>query len=450
MQEKEPKRNGTGRKSSRLSEGSAARPLDYCLSYAGKLPVEEVLSGRKAKPRLELSVPADDGDARRSRLYGGDNLEIMRALCDDPAVRGKVTLVYIDPPYATGSTFESRDSEHAYEDVATGAEYLEFIRQRLIIVRELLAPNGSIYVHLGKTAFPVKIIMDEVFGPTNFRNWITRKKSNRKNFTRKQYGNISDYILFYSRNGDCVWNRPYEAWTEDWIKTEYPCVEEGTGRRYKKVPVHAPGTRNGETGKPWKGKLPPAGKHWQYTPKTLDEMDARGEIYWSPNDNPRRKIFHDTSEGVAVQDIWLDFKDAHNQNIEITGYPTEKNLDLLRRIVMASSNPGDIVLDCFCGSGTTLVAAEETGRQWIGIDSSANALETTLKRLANGSEPMGDFVGKRSPKKKKATVSLFSASLLSSALDLYLAEGVQPKLPTAAMIAKWAAMLPRHRASTAG
>src|SRR5579859_4605857 len=129
--------------------------------------------------------------------------------------------------------------------------------------------------------------------------------------------------------------------------------------------------------------------------RVLDEMDARGEIYWSPNGNPRRKIYLDASSGVPVQDIWLEFRDAHNQNIEITGYPTEKNPALLARIIEASSNPGDLVLDCFAGSGTTLAVASQLNRRWVGIDNSVEAISTTLRRFAKGLEPMGDFVSKQ-------------------------------------------------------
>jgi len=248
--------------------------------------------------------------------------------------------------------------------------------------------------------------MDEVFGRANFRNWITRKKCNPKNYTRKTYGNISDYILFYTKSGNYVWNRPAQEWSEETAHKEYQYVEEETGRRYKKVPIHAPGVRNGETGKSWRGMLPPPGKHWQFTPQTLDEMDARGEIYWSPTGNPRRKIYLDNSAGVPVQDIWLDFKDAHNQNIKITGYPTEKNPDLLALIVRASSNKGDIVLDCFSGSGTTLEVASHLRRQWIGIDNSPEAIRTTLYRFAQGTQPMGDFVSARKPQKRAAQQNL--------------------------------------------
>ncbi len=380
------------------------------------------MSGRRAVPTKRFGVTKAEDQSWRNQLFHGDNLVVLRSLLDDPRICGKVQLVYIDPPYASGGVFESRNGEHAYIDQTYGAKYLEFLRQRLIILRELMDSEGSIYLHLDdKMSFAVKIIMDEVFGPSNYRNWITRKKSNRKNFTRKQYGNISDYILFYTKSENYIWNRPYESWTEEWAAREYQYYEEGSGRRFKKVPVHAPGVRNGETGKPWRGKMPPPGKHWQFPPKVLDEMDDRGEIYWSPTGNPRRKLYFDQSEGVAVQDIWLDLRDAHNQMIEVTGYPTEKPIDLLRRIVLASSNPGDLVLDCFAGSGTTLVAAEELGRRWIGIDSGLEAISTTVKRLAIGSEPMGDFVSGKKPKER--TASLFDhPSALRTNFDLYAVE----------------------------
>ena len=189
-------------------------------------------------------------------------------------------------------------------------------------------------------------------------------------------------------------------------------MEPGSGRRYKKVPVHAPGVRNGETGKPWRGMNPPPGKHWQYPPRTLDEMDARGEIYWSPTGNPRRKIYLDQSEGVPVQDVWLDFRDAHNQNIAVSGYPTEKNPNLLSRIVQASSNEGDLVLDIFSGSGTTLSVASHARRRWIGVDNSREAISATLRRFGKGLEPMGDFVSKLESSEKEdddgQTMSLFA------------------------------------------
>jgi adenine-specific DNA-methyltransferase len=373
------------------------------LVYEGKRPESAILATRPAQVVQLWCNPQQPGDTNRNQLYFGDNLPILAHLLQNPMVRGQVRLVYIDPPFATKSIFQSRSQTDAYSDLLSGAHYIEFLRQRLVLLRELLADDGSIYVHLDENmAFYIKVIMDEVFGAQNYRNWITRKKCNPKNYTRKTYGNISDFILFYSKSACYVWNRPFEHWTPERAQKEYQYVEDGSGRRYKKVPLHAPGVRNGETGQPWRGIKPPPGKHWQFPPRVLDEMDQRGEVYWSPNANPRRKIYLDDSDGVPVQDIWLDFRDAHNQNIEITGYPTEKNPNLLKRIIDASSNPGDLVLDCFAGSGTTLAVASQLGRRWIGVDSSVSAIAATLRRFVKGLERMGDFVERIRPEQNEA------------------------------------------------
>lgn len=342
------------------------------------------------------------------RLYHADNLDVLNYLINDKKVCGNVDLVYIDPPYNTGGAFETRDFKLAYDDKYTTDGYLRFMRVRLKLLHTLLSEKGSIYVHLDSNmVFHVKILMDDIFGEKNFRGMITRKKCKSKNFTRKTYGNISDYILFYSKSDSAKWNRPYDQWDDEKVLKEYPFIEEGTGRRHKRVPCHAPGTRNGATGGPWRGMMPPEGKHWQYTPEKLDEMDAKGEIYWSSNGNPRRKVYLDQSKGVPVQDIWLDYLDVNNQNTCLTGYPTEKNLDMLKRIIEASSNPGDLVLDCFAGSGTTLVAAEELGRQWIGVDIGEEAIKIIQDRFVNGTKPIGDYVSRRKKKNDFASQSLF-------------------------------------------
>ena len=333
------------------------------------------------------------GTTDRNRLYFGDNLPILARLLREPDVRGRVKLVYIDPPFSTDKVYKSRKQTEAYSDTLVGAHYIEFLRRRLILLRELMAEDGSIYVHLDQNmVFHIKVVMDEIFGSQNFRNFITRKKCNPKNYTRRTFGNVSDHILYYGKSERPVWNRAFVPWTEERTAKEYSYVEPDTGRRYMKVPIHAPGTRNGATGQPWRGMKPPPGKHWQYPPDTLDELDARGEIYWSSSGNPRRKIYLDQSRGIPVQDIWMDVKDAHNQMIKITGYPTEKPSKLLTRIIKASSNEGDLVLDCFAGSGTTLAVASQSKRRWIGIDNSSEAIATILKRFAHGLEPMGDFV----------------------------------------------------------
>jgi len=360
----------------------APSQLDYAIAYPGKEAKSQIIAQTLAARLIEQDV-VDGPGACHNRLIHGDNLPVLRALLDDPLVCGKIRLVYIDPPFGTQLTFVSKQEEKAYRDAFTGARYLDFLRRRLILLRELLAQDGSIYIHLdNKMAFAVKVIMDEVFGPRNFRNWIARKKCNPKNYTRRSYGNLQDFVLFYTKSSKYVFHQPRVKQGIYTFEERFPHVEPETGRRYALVPIYARGIRNGATGQPWRGMLPPPGKHWQVAPSKLDEFDARGEIYWSPTGNPRRKIYSDErAAGVAVQDIWLEFQDERNQMIETTGYPTEKNIDLLKRIVRASSNEGDLVLDCFVGSGTTLVAAGELGRYWIGVDSADLAISVTRERL---------------------------------------------------------------------
>ncbi len=366
-------------KSSKQLDTETSENQDRCVTYTGDT--------KDQSPELPTITP--------NSLFYGDNKDALLFLLNN-GFANKVGLVYIDPPYATSMDFLNREQNLAYCDTLCGADYLEFLRVRLILLRELLAPTGSIYLHLDSNMiFAAKILMDEIFGLQNCRTFITRKKCSTKNSTRKSYGDIADYLLFYSKGSSYTWQRPMVPWEEEQAKREYPCIEPSTGRRYKKVPIHAPGVRNGETGKPWRGMLPPKGKHWQYSPATLDELDAKGEIYWSPNGNPRRKVFLDQSAGVPRQNIWLDFRDSTNQNLLTTGYPTEKNHDMLKMIVEASSAPNDIVLDCFAGSGTTLGAASELGRKWIGIDNSLESIKAILKRLHGGMEVYGDYVGQQ-------------------------------------------------------
>lgn len=381
---------------------------DYEITYKGKTPEREIISTPYTE-KYELLY----GESKENKLFYGDNLDVLRFLLQSGNLKNKVKLIYIDPPYGTNSVFLSRNQKDSYKDDLVGSHFIEFIRRRLILLRELLCDEGSIYVHLDSNmTSQIKIIMDEVFGAKNFRGFITRKKCSNKNSTRNSYGNISDYILFYSKTENFTWHRATAVWTDEKILKEYPCIDEATGRRYKKVPIHAPGIRNGETGKEWRGMLPPQGKHWQYTPEKLDEFDRKGEIYWSANGNPRRKVFLDMDRGIPVQDIWLDTQDSLNQNIKITGYPTEKNPDLLKRIIEASSNENDIVLDCFAGSGTTLGIAEQLGRKWIGVDNSSEAMNNILKRFFKGLEGMGDYVnGKNDSENTLFQTTLFEPTL---------------------------------------
>lgn len=345
-------------------------------------------------PHSQLTLAKTFGQVSKNeftnKLIQGDNLSILSTLVHDPKIKGNVKLVYIDPPFGTGNNYDekhdlNRTKGKAYDDSKIGFEYIEFLRKRLVLLREILADDGSIYVHLDqRMAHYTKIIMDEIFGQKNFRSWITRQKCHPKGTAKNSYGNIQDFILFYTKGKKHVWNRPFSKLTKEKIKSsEYRYTEEGTGRIFKKVPIHAPGIRNGETGKEWKGMKPLKGKHWQWTPAKLDEFEKNGRIYWSKTGNPRLKVYLDEREGISVQDIWLEYLDPMNQFGAQTNYPTEKNQELLERIIQTSSNENDLVLDCFVGSGTTIAAASKLKRKWIGIDNSKPAIDTTIKRLTN-------------------------------------------------------------------
>lgn len=332
----------------------------------------------------------------KSKLIKGDNLRIMRYLIEQTNLKEKIDLVYIDPPFSTKNIFRmskqkantisrSNSDSIAYADSLIGPEYLEFLRERLILIKKLLSKNGSIYVHIDfKIGHYVKIIMDEVFGRENFINDITRIKCNPKNFKRKAYSNIKDLILFYSKTNEYIWHEPKKELSEEEIERLFKKMDKN-GRRYTTIPVHAPGeTANGPTGQMWRGIFPPKGRHWRSNPSVLEELDKEGLIEWSKNNVPRKIIYADEKDGKRVQDIW-EFKDP-----QYPKYPTEKNLDLLKLIINTSSNKNSIVLDCFCGSGTTLKAAQDLGRTWIGIDKSDEAIKTSIEKLSKKQKKSGE------------------------------------------------------------
>ena len=316
-------------------------------------------------------------------FHAGDNLQGLAYLAE---MGEKVDLVYIDPPFATNTEFlmdsdrantVSASGKLAYADTLRGGDYLEQLRLRLEAIRSVMAADGSIYVHIDvKMEHHVRLLMDAVFGPRNFRNSITRVKCNPKNFSRLSYGNIKDTILFYSVSPYRIkWHPQEDPMTDEESESRYPLVD-GEGRRYTTTPLHAPGvTRKGATGGPWRGMPPPAGRHWRYPPEKLDELDAAGLIAWSSTGNPRKIIYADQSQGKLPQDVWV-YKDPQRPS-----YPTQKNSAMLERIILTSSEPGDTVLDCYAGSGATLLEAARLGRRFIGMDDAPAAREVAERRL---------------------------------------------------------------------
>ena len=318
-------------------------------------------------------------------FYSGDNLDGLRRLAE---LGIQVDLVYIDPPFATNNEFliddgransVSASGRLAYSDRMRGNAYLDALRRRLCAIRNITSPTGSVYVHIDvKMEHHVRLLMDDVFGPQNFRNSISRIKCNPKNFDRYSYGNVKDTILFYSVSPERItWHPQREPLDDDEMARLYPHTD-ATGRRYTTTPLHAPGvTANGPTGQPWRDMPPPPGRHWRYPPSRLDDLDAAGLIEWSTTGNPRKIQYADESAGKLPQDVWL-YKDPQRP-----AYPTQKNARMLERIIRTSSNPGDTVLDCYAGSGGTLLTADRLGRRFIGMDSSPASQAVIEQRLGS-------------------------------------------------------------------
>ncbi len=351
------------------------------LDYKIKKTELEILEESLEYENIDLS------DTKTNLLFSGENFEVLSRLLNN-GYKNKIDLIYIDPPFATTNDFVITDNRVstiskpkegivAYSDKLVGQEYLEFIRERLVLMRELLSEQGSIYFHIDyKIGHYVKIIMDEVFGEKNFINDITRIKSNPKNFKRKAFGNQKDLILFYAKNkGEHIFNDVTEPLEDEEVERMFKKIDD-IGRRYNTIPLHAPGESKGETGGKFLGLLPPEGRHWRTSPKKLEDLNDQGLIEWSANGVPRLKKFSDEHKGKKIQDVWLEFKDP-----QYPDYPTQKNQEMLEMIVKQSSNEKSIVMDCFCGSGSTLSAAQKLNRKFIGVDKSEVAIKVSSSNL---------------------------------------------------------------------
>lgn len=362
------------------------------LKYNNKLSFDEVV-----KKSSKYKVVGKKGKFVNKLIFG-DNLNGLNYLINKENLKGKIDLIYIDPPFATNNTFSidegsrvstisnSKNGSIAYSDKLKGYDFIEFLRERVILLRELLSDNGSFYLHIDyKIGHYVKVMLDEVFGINNFRNDITRIKCNPKNFKRKGYGNIKDLILFYSKSDEMIWNEPKVPYSDTDIEKLYSKSDKD-GRRYTTVPIHAPGETLNSSNQIFKGMNPPKGRHWRTNVEELERLDKVGLIEWSSKGNPRMIIYADEKEGKRVQDIW-EYKDP-----QYPLYPTQKNSDLLDFIIKTSSNTNSLVLDCFCGSGSTLLSALRNERNWIGIDASEESMKVVKKQLKEqGGTLFGDY-----------------------------------------------------------
>ncbi|MBP6965776.1 MAG: site-specific DNA-methyltransferase [Armatimonadetes bacterium] len=378
----------------------------------------------------------------KNTLYYGDNLTIMREHIADESV----DLVYLDPPFNSARDYnvlfkqakkdENQAQITAFTDTWQWSKltYEEFFREprnaklfdlmeslyrilgtsemmayllmmapRLLELHRVLKPTGSLYLHCDPTASHyLKILLDVVFLPVNFRNEVIWKRTSAHN-SANRYGATHDSLLFYTKSSQYTWNAQFSAYDEQYVDAFFTHKDD-EGRRWRRTDLTGPGVRQGDSGKPWRGYDPTAGhRHWQppsyfydaYKEITgeelgqydllarLDKLDEVGMIHWPKKEGgvPQGKRYLDAALGIPMQDIWPDIKPIHNIAAERMGYPTQKPLALLERIISASSNPGDIVFDPFCGCGTAVVAAEKLGRQWIGIDITYIALDLMISRL---------------------------------------------------------------------
>lgn len=389
---------------------------EYELVYHGKEREEDIIANTLAVPLQKVRAFGKNGERWHNKLIFGDNLQVMKhlleskragELCNADGSPG-VRLVYIDPPFATRQEFRGTEGQKAYQDKVAGAQFIEFIRKRLVFIRELLSDNGSVFVHLDyKKSHYIKGICDEVFGESNFRSEIIWKRTDAHNDT-KGIGKIHDTILHFSRTPEMIWNPIFTPLSEKTADKWYRHVDEATGRRYNKADLTARGIRRGETGKPWRGINPTdKGNHWRYPPSKLSELDKQGLIVFSGSGMPYLKRYLDDSKGITLQDIWTDVAMIRGFGNQGVSYPTQKPEGLLERIVHSGSNYGDLVLDAFAGSGTTCAVAERLGRRWIGIDCGKLAIYTIQKRMLSLRAEVGNKGAALRPK----PFDLFNAGL---------------------------------------
>jgi adenine-specific DNA-methyltransferase len=348
-----------------------------------------------------LELFARGGDSEwRDRLIWGDKKYVLPSLL--PEFAGKVNLIYIDPPFDTGANFsfaaaipghpESTDDEmtaftkepsileqKAYRDTwGRGLDsYLEWFYETVVLLRELLAENGSLYVHLDwRMVHYAKAVLDEVFGMDRYENEIVWRRSLPHGNIDYKFGASHDTILRFSKTDEFVWTPQYSPHREEYLRDFYK-YNEPNGRRYRLISCINPNPDRPNLTYDWKGVK----RVWKFSKERMQRMHDEGLIVYSKNGIPSYKGYLDEMRGVPLQDIWVDISPLMGGSQEWVEYPTQKPEALLERILRASSNEGDLVLDCFVGSGTTVAVAEKLNRRWIGCDLGRFAVHTTRKRL---------------------------------------------------------------------
>ena len=322
-------------------------------------------------------------------IYCGDNLEQLKKLPD-----ACVDLIYIDPPFNSnrnyevfwGETKEKRSFEDRHESTQA---YIDYMRPRCAELARVLKKTGSFYYHCDwHASHYVKVMLDQFFGEGSFRNEIVWKRNTAHSNAKQgamDYGRVHDVLFYYSNGKDWTFNTQYLAYSDEYKESHYRHIEDGTGRRYRKGDLTA-NKGGGDTEYEWTGpsgrKVKPyAGRYWAYSKAKMKEFEDQGRLIYTSTGMPEYKRYLDEMPGQALGDLWDDIEPINSQAQERLGYPTQKPLALLERIIHVHSNANDVVLDAFCGCGTALVAAQNLNRQWIGIDISPTACRVMAKRL---------------------------------------------------------------------
>lgn len=318
-------------------------------------------------------------------IYCGDNLEQLEKLSE-----ASVDLIYIDPPFNSNRNYEvfwgETKEKRAFEDRhASTQAYIDFMRPRCFQLARVLKKTGSFYYHCDwHASHYVKVMLDQILGEQNFVNEIVWKRQTSHNDAKqgsRHFGRLHDVLLFYcGGSGDYTWNQLYVPLDHSYIESHYSHVDEH-GRRFQWGDLRAPGGAAPSKGNPHYTVLGVDG-YWRYSQDKMEQFINEGRVAIPPGGTvPRFRRFLDESKGLPVGSVWDDINPINSQAKESLGYPTQKPLPLLERIISASSNENEIVLDAFCGCGTALVAAQRLNRQWIGIDVSPTACRVMAKRL---------------------------------------------------------------------
>jgi DNA modification methylase len=369
---------------------------EYELVYHGKEREEDVLANTLAVPLQLIRNFGDSVDKNtwQNMLIFGDNLQAMRSLLEQKKA-GKlrnedgtdgIRLIYIDPPFATKQDFKGAQDQKAYQDKIAGAKFIEFLRKRLILLRELLSWDGSLFFHLDvKKCHYMKVILDEVFGESFFRREIIWKCSSAHSDS-DALAPIHQNIYFYSRSPKYVFNEQFQAYDEEYLQTHYKKIHPKTKRRFEDDNLTAYGLKGGGYTYEWNGVT----KLWRCPPETMKKLEKENRIYYTKNGVARYVRYLDEMPGLALQDVWTDINPVNSQAVEKVDYPTQKPESLLERIIKAFSNDGDLVMDAFSGSGTTAAVAEKLSRRWVAMDCGKLSIYTIQKRLLSLKKDIGN------------------------------------------------------------